>query len=427
MQHSSLMYRKNFLSLLCFLASSTLFAQNADFLDYINKYKRLAVSEMNRAGVPASIKLAQALLESNAGRSELARKANNHFGIKCHANWGGKTYELEDDDYDEFGNLKKSCFRKYKDVEDSYIAHSEFLRDPRKANRYGFLFRLETTDYKRWAKGLRTAGYATAAGYDDKLIRLIETYKLHELDKLTEGDLPGGKHKPNKSKDLIAGLDVQRVNDVRVVLAKNNLTVEEISQRSGIPIKRLERYNEKLPSVNTPLANDYRVFLQPKRCAVRGGNKWHYVKAGEDIFTISQEYGVSSKKLRKRNRIPAAAEPQVNQRLKLRGLRIRKGDQPRLTTEPKPTETVPPLDADDGFMQDDDVAPEQPGQPDIVVPDPPTNNTPDVPADGTYHTVAKGDTLYNISRRYGLTVDALKKLNNLTEDSIKIGQKLRIK
>ncbi len=419
------MHKKSFVLALAILAAAPIFAQSSNFQDYIDKHKKIAVSEMNRAGVPASIKLAQALLESSAGNSDLARKANNHFGIKCHADWTGKTYEQEDDDYDDSGNLKKSCFRKYKSVEDCYIAHSEFLRDPRKAHRYGILFRLETTDYKRWARGLRTAGYATAAGYDDKLIKIIESYKLYQFDRLTDDNFPEGR--PDKPKDFIAGLDLRRVNDVKVVFAKNNITVEEIAQKTSISAKRLERYNEKLPSVNAPLPDDTRIYVQPKRSRARAGNKWHYVKAGETLFDISQQYGVKSKRLRKRNRIPDGAELQANQRLKLRGFNIGKGDQPRLTTEPKPTQSVPPLlDADDAFMQDDDVAPEAPVTPGVFVPDTPTDNT-DKPVGAAYHTVEKGDTLYGISRRYGITVDALKQLNNMTDNNIKIGQSLRVK
>jgi LysM repeat protein len=426
LQFHSLMHRKSLVLTLALVAAlMPVFAQNGDYKTYIDKYKKLAVKEMNRAGIPASIKLAQALLESGAGNSELARKANNHFGIKCHTDWTGKTYEVEDDDYDDFGNLEKSCFRKYKNVEDCFIAHSEFLRDPRKANRYGFLFKLDITDYKRWARGLKSSGYATAGNYDNMLIKLIETYELYEFDRLSDDNFPDGR--PDKPKDLIAGLDVRKVNQVRVVFAKNNVTVEEISQRAGIPIKRLERYNEKLPTVNAPLADDTRVFLQPKRCGVRGGKKWHYVKAGEDIFSISQSYGIKSKRLRKRNRIPDTAEVQVNERLKLRGFKIGKGNQPRLSTEPKPTSTVPPLlDSDDDFMQDDTITPDMPSQPDVVVPGTPTNQ-PDQPAGASYHSVEKGDTLYNISRRYGLTVNELMQLNSLLDNNIKIGQKLRVK
>ena len=407
---------------------SVTFAQNGDFVNYIDKYKKIAIREMDRAGIPASIKLAQALLETNAGKSDLARRANNHFGIKCGADWNGKTFQKEDDDYDEYGNLQKSCFRKYKDAEDSYIAHSEFLRDPLKANRYGFLFRLKSTDYKRWARGLRTSGYATGANYDEKLIRIIELYKLDELDQMSGDFFPEGR--PDNPEDAIAGLDLRRVNDVKVVFATNKITVQDISLKTDISISRLARYNEKLPAVNDTLAEDYRVFLQPKRCRNRGKRKWHYVKEGETMFDISQLYAVKLSKLYNRNRIPNDAEPQADQRIKLKGCKIKDGERPRLLSEPKPTATVPTLlEGDDGLMPDD-ISPEQPPVKPTTQPQPPTTKPGDKPTqpDGAaYHTVIKGDTLYSISRRYGTTVDEIIRLNLLSNTTISIGQILRVK
>ncbi len=436
---------RNFFALIFTLLTCTVtFAQNSDFINYIDKYKKIAIREMERAGIPASIKLAQALLESNAGRSELARKANNHFGIKCGGSWSGKTFHKEDDDYDEFGNLQKSCFRKYKNAEDSYIAHSEFLRDPRKANRYGFLFRLKSTDYKRWARGLRTSGYATGANYDEKLIRIIETYKLYELDQMSGDFFPDGR--PDRPEDAIAGLDLRRVNDVKVVFATNKITVQDISIKTDISVNRLARYNEKLPPVSDTLSEGYRVFLQPKRCRNRGKRKFHYVQEGETLFDISQQYAVKLTRLYKRNRIPKNAEPQADQRIKLKGCKIKEGERPRLLNEPKPTSSVPPLlEGDDDFMSDD-ITPEQPPvkpTPPTTQPQPPATNptpqprpqppttTPDnrptQPDASVYHTVEKGDTLYNISRRYGLTVDQLMNLNALKSTNINIGQVLRVK
>ncbi|WCL82003.1 glucosaminidase domain-containing protein [Saprospira sp. CCB-QB6] len=135
---------------------------------YIERFKPIAIAEMKRTGVPASIKMAQAILESGYGRSELAKKANNHFGIKCGSNWNGKTYKL-----------KASCFRAYSSAEESFKQHSDFLRN---GSRYADLFKLKTTDYKGWAKGLRKAGYATSSSYPSKLIELIERYRLHQYD-----------------------------------------------------------------------------------------------------------------------------------------------------------------------------------------------------------------------------------------------------
>ena len=157
---------------------------------YIDRFKEIAVQEMDRAGIPASIKLAQALLESNAGQSDLAQRANNHFGIKCGADWDGKKYFKVDDDFDEFGKPTESCFRGYKRPEESFIAHSEFLRDPRKEWRYGFLFQLDPLDYKNWASGLKKSGYATSATYDTKLIAIIERYQLFQYDRPPIIDYP---------------------------------------------------------------------------------------------------------------------------------------------------------------------------------------------------------------------------------------------
>jgi len=155
--------------------ASYLMPSNSELADsYINAYKDIAISEMQRTGIPASIKLAQGLLESDWGRSDLAMKANNHFGIKCASDWNGQTYYKHDDDRNAEGDLIKSCFRAYDDPYQSYIAHSEFL----KRNRYASLFQLDPTDYHNWAHGLREKGYATDKKYPTKLIMIIEKYNL---------------------------------------------------------------------------------------------------------------------------------------------------------------------------------------------------------------------------------------------------------
>lgn len=148
-------------------------------LNYIEQFSELAVLEMNRSGVPASIKMAQALHESNKGASSLAVNANNHFGIKCKRHWKGGTYYHKDDDLDKKGNLIESCFRSYQSTIDSYVDHTNFLTQRYK---YRSLFDLPKTDYKAWARGLQKAGYATDKAYSEKLIRYIETYELHKLD-----------------------------------------------------------------------------------------------------------------------------------------------------------------------------------------------------------------------------------------------------
>ena len=162
---------------------------NKHTLQYIKKYAPLAVLEMHKYNIPASVTLAQGILESGNGRSQLASKSNNHFGIKCHTGWKGAKVYHDDDE-------KGECFRKYKYVETSYKDHSEFLSGRR---RYASLFKLRKSDYKGWAKGLKKAGYATDKKYPKKLIKIIEEYKLYEFDKFTKKDLKRGKiEKPKK-------------------------------------------------------------------------------------------------------------------------------------------------------------------------------------------------------------------------------------
>lgn len=434
-----MIFRFIILLILPLLCLSSTKAQNSDYLAYIDKYKKLAIKEMERAGVPASIKLAQALLESNAGKSTIARKANNHFGMKCgsQSQWKGKKFYREDDDYDENGNLLKSCFRSYRKAVDSYVAHSEFLRDPRKAHRYGFLFRIKTTDYKKWARGLKKSGYATAGGYDTKLIRLIETYNLDQYDKSGKNAFPD---RPDKG--LIAGVDLQKVNGIRVIFAKNNITPQEISSKASVSTRALKRYNENLPEVGDSLPDDYRVFLQPKRNKFRGKKKWHYVKEGETMFDLSQEYGVKMRKLYKRNRMKEGTQPQPEQRIKLRGFKVKAAEKPRLSTEPTPDNVPVIIDSGDGFMYEE-ITPENPTTtPTTTTTPPPTTTYPDQPTahpdppiyqpdpepivDASY-TVTKGDTLYSISRRFGLTVNQLMQMNSLSSTTIYIGQVLQIK
>ncbi|RMF21353.1 MAG: LysM peptidoglycan-binding domain-containing protein, partial [Bacteroidetes bacterium] len=320
-------------------------AQNEAFLNYINRYKDLAIREMERAGIPASIKLAQALLESNAGQSYLARKANNHFGIKCGNDWKGRKVWRKDDDFDEQGRLRESCFRAYKRAEDSYIAHSEFLRDPRKEHRYGFLFRLDPYDYKRWARGLKRAGYATGANYDRKLIQIIETYELYRFDRLSSDDLVVDRE--DRRLEPIAGLDIRLVNDARVVFAKAGDTPQNIALATGEKLKCILKYNDHQWEPADTLAENTRVFLQPKRNAYRGKKKWHYVKAGETMLSISQLYGVKLKKLYKRNLMPEGSEPAIGERIKLRGFKVPASERPKLHTREEPPTPFPVEDEEE--------------------------------------------------------------------------------
>lgn len=460
---------RHLLILLFCALSTTFFAQSAKQYAYVNKYKDIAISEMERAGVPASIKLAQGLLESGAGTSNLSNRAKNHFGIKCGGDrWKGKKYFHKDDDYDENGKLKESCFRVYKNPESSFIAHSDFLRNN---PRYEFLFRLNPYDYKRWAYGLKKAGYATSATYPQKLVRLIETLELHQYDQMNANDVIVDNNSESYEE---AQLGVILNNDVKLVLANTDETPRQLSERVNIKLSKLLSYNEELTNANERLKRDERVYLQPKRNSFRGNKKYHYVQAGESLYDIAQLYGVKKEKLQKRNRIADGQEPNFNEKIKLRGWKVSKDDAiktsrrvndtppiiaettPRPDNRPEVTSTndtegnegLPPitggrrpvLTSDTGERGEDFYPPKPPSAPPIM-PERPVSTTPSAPApvynppkntappaiNNTYHTVSTGDTLYNISRRYGLSVKELMRLNGMENNVIRKGQELRVK
>jgi LysM repeat protein len=460
-----------------------IFAQptQQDFERYIEKYKELAIREMQRAGVPASIKLGQALLESDAGRSDLARRANNHFGIKCNNDWDGKTYHKKDDDYNDQGEHIESCFRVYEDAEASYYAHSEFLRNPKKQFRYGPLFALDPTDYKGWAEGLRKAGYATSPVYSKMLVDVIEKYRLYKYDYMT---LANPLDEPIASNNNNAALGAYLVtNDVKYVLAREREAVEAIAQRTATSVRSLALYNENIQADTQTLEENTKVYLQPKRSSYRGKESHHTVRQGETMFEIAQEYALKLDNLYERNRMNPGMEPAFQEKIKLKGGRV--SQRPKLASEvpqlelpiilpkppvkdtvaiAKPTATpVKPAKEETVTQVQEPTLPEitpiqNPSiastetkptpQPPVIAEKPEgskplksgTNEDfdedrfaskpkPSVPVANPvaqYHTVAKGDTLWNISQRYSLPVDNLKKLNNLNSDSINLGMKLRV-
>jgi LysM repeat protein len=389
--------------------------------EYIRQYRSLAVKEMERSGVPASIKLAQALLESNGGRSELAQRARNHFGIKCGRGWKGQIYQLHDDDKDPQGKSVPSCFRVYRDVAASYSDHSDFLRDPDKQTRYGHLFRLPPNDHKRWAYGLQQAGYATNPRYAELLLDLIRRYQLDQYDLLGAD-----------ASDRLAGIG--RINDVRLAFARPDETLEGVAERSGVPLDRLQRYNDFRYLPEQKLAENDLVFLQPKRPFFRGRQRWHKVREAETLSDIAQAYGIRTESLRRKNRVPEGHEPLPGEKVKLRW-RVRASETPR-------TRLIVPRAEGDAFPAD--VLPtaparspappdSEPGPPAVpAAPTPPATRPPepmDEPATGTavYHTVAPGDTLFRIATRFGSSVDQIKHWNQLTSDQIKTGQRLRVR
>lgn len=260
------------------ILSNSIFGQEISRKEYIEKYASLAVKQMHQYKIPASITLAQGILESNNGNSRLAVKANNHFGIKCHG-WEGKKIFADDDKENE-------CFRNYKNVLESFVDHSLFLN---KYSRYEFLFNYKITDYKSWAKGLKKAGYATNSKYPELLIKIIEENKLYQFDreKIDENLISGKRNiymHPNK---------------IKYVISQNQETYETIAKSLNIKLKQILKYNDD--NKLSVLKVGTKVFIQPKRN--RSKQRIHVVNKGEDLRSISQTYGIKMKSLKKRNEL----------------------------------------------------------------------------------------------------------------------------
>ena len=407
-----------FFSLLFVLSIS---AQNREA--YIAKFSVIAVNEMHRSGIPASIKLAQAILESNAGASMLAVQANNHFGIKCGNTWKGKKMYRKDDDRNGQGRLIKSCFREFRSAEESFVAHSDFLMDAKKAYRYGPLFKLDDKDYKGWAHGLKKAGYATNSRYPQLLIRIIEDYNLTRFDQASqvaeENEVKKNRRETSPASPTAPKMpesagtahtyskqSIDFNNGVKFVRANEGESVKRLAEKFELSPKRILRYNEELKSDRTRLQDGQKVYLQPKRGSYRGRQKYHIVKPGERLADISDKYGVKVKSLRKRNEIPQNKQPRVNEKIKLKG-RTRSRVKVQRESSPESRSTA----AESEFIWDENIVVEVAQNPQ---------------KEQVRYTVLKSDTLYGISRAHGISVDNLKKVNNLDTDNIHPGQVLII-
>lgn len=293
--------------LLAFALFATALLGSSDTEGYIKKYRKVAIHEMKAYGIPASITLAQGILESGNGKSYLATKANNHFGIKCHEDWKGKRVFYDDD-------KKGECFRSYKDADESFRDHSEFLSN---RSRYAFLFEESPTDYKAWAKGLKKAGYATNRKYPQLLIDLIEKYKLHEYD------LDGFNE--NTEVDSVAvepefEIDPFQVNvstnEVKYIEAKEGDTFETIAVQVDVRVHKLVNYNDM--AFDSKLQVGDRIYTQPKRRKASVEHEYHTVEAGETMHSISQKFGIKLQYLYKWNDMPVGAQPFKGQVLKMR-------------------------------------------------------------------------------------------------------------
>ena len=277
------------------------------YVDYIDKYNDIAVIHRDKYKIPASITLAQGILESGAGVSELARASNNHFGIKCHSDWRGERVYRRDDGPND-------CFRKYKNAEESYEDHAKFLVQQ---SRYAILFTYKITDYKDWAKGLQTCGYATDKGYANKLIRIIEDYELYKYDtKATPKSVKPQTPAQQKNKKPVLLRDVYKTYNLLYVVAKADDSFEQIADDTGFKLKDLIKYNE-VPA-DFPLGKGDIVYLQKKKSKADKPHFEHLVKIGESMHGISQQYGIQLKNLYKLNKKSQDYVPTEGDVLRLR-------------------------------------------------------------------------------------------------------------
>lgn len=282
--------------------------KNASYQKYIEQYNSLAVQHQKKYRIPASITLAQGILESGAGQSKLARESNNHFGIKCHSDWkGGRVYH--DDD------LRGECFRKYKKVEESYEDHSRFLTE---RSRYSSLFKLNITDYKGWARGLQKCGYATDKAYANKLIKLIEDYELYRFDSGKGIKKATKKEEKKQPQSIIPTVKrtIYKTHGLIYVYALSNDSFDRIAKDLDFKSKNLQKYNE-VPE-DFPLQQGDIVYLQKKKKKADKPYYDHVVQIGESMHSISQKYGIQIKSLYKLNKKHEEYVPEEGDVLKLR-------------------------------------------------------------------------------------------------------------
>ncbi|MEY2963901.1 MAG: hypothetical protein RL754_1162 [Bacteroidota bacterium] len=310
------------------LLNTVVKAQLTDRQLYIAEYSQIAVDEMNRSGIPASITLAQAVLESGNGKSELASKSNNHFGIKCHSNWdGGKVFHDDDE--------KGECFRKYNKVRHSYEDHSDFLV---RGSRYAFLFDLEPDDYKGWAKGLKQAGYATAPDYADRLIRIIEEEQLYRFDRggaaiaVADNDTLGGavqngptlnrrgKVVTNPRAKYIIHRVIEPKKESPYVVLKEGESIEAVADSLGLPLKALLAFNDA--GWDRAFRPGAKVYVDYKRN--RGTSEFELLRAGEDLFAFSQRVGVKLEKIFEINEYRVGHVPLAGEKIYLHKRAFRK-------------------------------------------------------------------------------------------------------
>ena len=379
------MCKKLFPIAMFLMLCKSLSAQQLTPQQYIDQYKDIAIREMKRMGVPASITLAQGLLETESGNSSLVKKSNNHFGIKCKSNWTGPGVTHDDDAIGE-------CFRSYKDAEESFRDHSNFLRG---SERYSGLFVLNPADYKGWARGLKKAGYATNPKYPDILIKNIEQYNLQQYSLAAVNEMP--KFETNKNEDeieaavvkkvgfigannelsspAVLGDNVTTINGSKCMLAAKGTSLLAIATQNNIPLSKLLSYNDL--TTDGLLARDQLIYLQRKQEV--GAAEYYNTLPGETLYDVAQKQGIQLQNLLAYNGLLLQDELQSGTQLNLQHSKTAvAANIVKVATD---TKTIT-------------------------------------------HLVQPKEGLYTISKKYNVTVTQLKEWNNLTGNNLSIGQQL---
>jgi LysM repeat protein len=378
-----------FFSFWCFLKCD---AQKMTAQEYVQEYKDLAIKEMKRMGVPAAITLAQGLLETENGNSDLVKASNNHFGIKCKSTWTAETVSHDDDAPGE-------CFRKYKSPEDSYRDHSNFLRGN---SRYDFLFQLDPADYKDWAYGLRKAGYATNPRYPEILIKYIEDNNLQQYTLAAINDVPhfdasqyaDDPQKPNDSVDetvSVAPISLT-INGSKALYVPKGTSLLAVATEHRINLEKLLAINDL--TKDGLLDKGQYIFLEKKQ--KEGENDFCIAEASETMYDIAQKYGVILQNLYAYNQLTPDDYLVAGTKIFLKPQQLSVISNQPLSSK----RNAESLKQKEGLKQK---------------------------AESTStHEVLPKESLYGISKKYGVSVEELKKWNNLTSDNLKIGQQLII-
>lgn len=384
--------------------------------EYIDTYKEIAIKEMMRTGVPASITLAQGIVETENGNSKLVKKSNNHFGIKCKETWTGPSVSHDDD-------APSECFRKYNNAEESYVDHSNFLVTRK---HYLFLFSLNPEDYKAWAYGLKKAGYATNPKYPEMLIKYIETYKLNDYSLVALGKkkaeetnivknetpliiiptatetkpLVEKKQKPvepsvvevvvEKKPQVNYPIGEFKINETRVIYITKGTPYLSIAQKFTIPVKWLYDFNDVKET--EAVEQDQLIYLQRKRRT--GANEFHIVAEGETMYNIAQSEGIRLEALQQLNLLTANQQPVIGEKLNL---------QTSVTTAPK-----------FNVQKNNTVASNVVTEQQLTV------------VEKVIHIVQPKEILYSISKKYEVSLAELQQWNQLTSLELKEGSELII-